>query len=78
MSNLPKGATILSQDERPIKAIYWPIEDDAGYVVDRGGITSIEAYDECGGMSMVPWLAVFRGDEIVVRSPADHVSVHYT
>jgi hypothetical protein len=75
--DMPKGHTILSQDDRPIVAIYWPVEGVAGFRVGECGTTRIEAYDESGHMANIPWLAVFKGDEIVCRVPADHVSVHY-
>ena len=74
---LPKGHTELSKDERPISGIFWPTEQSP-VVVGENSVTSIEAYDECGSMSHVPWLAVIRGDDgIILRVPADHVSVSY-
>lgn len=74
---LPRGHTPLSEDERPIKAIYWPGEGAGGFTAGEYGCTKIVAYDENGSMSHVPWIAVFKGDEIAVRLPADQVSVHY-
>lgn len=74
---LPKGHTELSTDPRPIQAIYWPAEGDPGHRVGQGQCTRIEAYDECGSMSHVPWIAVFFGEVIAARVPADQVTVVY-
>jgi hypothetical protein len=77
-TELPKGHTELSKDPRPIQAIYWPMEGAGGYRVgDASGATRIEAYDENGQMAAVPWVAVFKGDDLICRVPADQVSVHY-
>ena len=74
---LPTGHTELSRDQRPINAIYWAAEGADWFEVGRNNITAIRAYDENGQMSHIPWLAVYRGDEIVVRVPAEQVSIHY-
>ena len=76
-NQLEKGHTTLSRDEREIAAIYWPQEGDPGHRVGEAGCTKIEAYDESGSHSYIPMLAVWRGDVIVARVPADQVSVHY-
>lgn len=73
---LPKGCTILSQDQRTITAIHMPGDPQAWFRVGHG-CTRIEAYDESGAMSNVPWIAVFSGDEIVFRTAAEHVGVAY-
>lgn len=75
--DMMKGHTVLSSDERPIKAIYWPGENEPGWIVGESGCTRIVAYDENGSMANVPWLAVFVGDHLRMRVPADQVSVHY-
>ena len=75
--NLPKGQTELSKDTRPIKAIAWDDAEQSHFKVGQSGVTRIEAYDENGSMSFVPWLAVFKGDDIVHRCPADQVSIGY-
>lgn len=73
---LPKGQTELSRDTRPIKQILWP--SDEGAMVGVHGVTKIEAYDESGHMACIPWLAVFNGEEIAMRVPADQVTIQYT
>ncbi len=73
---LPKGHTELSQDTRAIVAIYYE-GDGGGFEVGDGRTTSIEAYDECGEMSMTPWLAVFQDFTIICRVPARLVSIYY-
>lgn len=77
MTHLPKGNTELSKDVRPIKSVYWASESDLRHAVGDRGCTRIEAYDESGHMARVPWIAVFRGDEIAVRFPADQITVYY-
>ena len=77
MSELPKGHTILSKDDRLIHAVYWPAENGGGFTVGQCNVTRLEAYDERGSMSHVPWIAVFCGDEIYARVPADQVSIYY-
>lgn len=73
--NLPKGNTVLSQDPRPITGIFYL--NDSSITVGSCEITAIEAYDENGQGACVPWLAVFRGAEIVNRVPAHMVEVAY-
>ena len=77
MTDLPKGNTVLSQDERPIAAVFYPQESDPGFTVGSNGCTKIMAYDENGRMDCIPWVAIFVGDEIKWRIPADQVSVRY-
>jgi hypothetical protein len=75
MRLMQKGGTELSRDLRAITGIFW--EAGGENRVGQNGVTKIEAYDENGSMSHVPWLAVFKGDEIVSRVPADQVMVSY-
>lgn len=74
---LPKGHTTLSKDDQPIVAAYWLVEGPAGYRVGQSDVIKIEAYDENGSMSQVPWLAIFKGDKIVMRIAAENMSIHY-
>ena len=76
MTDLPKGNTVLSRDARPIAAVFYPQEADPGFTVGSNGCTQIVAYDE-SGQQAIPWIAVFVGDEIKWRIPADQVSVRY-
>ncbi len=45
--------------------------------VGGDGVTRIVAYGEPGDGALVPWFAIWRGDKIVKRIAAAHVSVHY-
>lgn len=72
---LPKGNTELSRDPRTIDQIYWA--NDEGCSVGQQGCTRIEAYDESGHMAYIPWLAVFHGDHLQMRVPADQVTIAY-
>lgn len=82
MTELTKGYTALSKDRRPIRAIFFPAEGAAGYIVgdSRDGChcDAIEAYDEHGEMGWVPWVAVIEDGQIIARLPAWQISVHYT
>jgi len=77
MHDLPQGHKVLSKDTRNITAIEWPLENGACFRVGHNGVTLIEPYDESGHMANIPWLAVFAGEVIIARVPADHVSVYY-
>jgi len=75
--HLPKGNTELSRDPRPITGVFYGDGDDSGWRVGPR-VTKIEAYDECGSMSHVPWIAIFNPDDtIIARIPADKVVVMY-
>ncbi len=51
----------------PILEAYGPGEEGVGARVGYGGVTRIEAYNECGQMACVPWLRVWRGDVLYMR-----------
>lgn len=73
-----KGDTELSKDPRPIQVIVWNGDpNESHFKVGQNGTTAIVAYDESGHMASVPWIAVFKGDEIVCRVQADAVTVSY-
>ncbi len=72
-----KGGTMLSKDERPIMSVWFFGENTGGFTVGDSNVTKIEAYDDNGSMSHVPWIAVFKGDHLAVRIPANQVSIHY-
>ena len=67
--------SVLSQEKQSISSIVWP--DDTFFRVGVLGVTRIEAYDEFGDQCMVPWLAVYKGDTIRARVPANQVLVNY-
>ncbi len=78
--------TVLTQDERPITAVYFDGEDAGGYKIgqtvrpfgdDARTVIKIEAYAEKGQSSMVPWVAVYNEDGIIMRVAAEYVSIHY-
>lgn len=74
---LPRGGTTLTKDDHPIIAAYWLEEGPVGYRVGQNGVTKIEAYDENGDMAPTPWLAIFKGEKIVMRIAAANMSIHY-
>jgi len=58
--------TILN-DTRTIESIQFSLLDSPDFAVGKFGVTKIEAYPE-GGMSCdIPWINVFKGDEIIKR-----------
>lgn len=70
----------IHMDPRPIDAIWHPGEGAGGWTTSPGyrfSCDKIVAYAENGQMSPVPFYAVYRGDEIVARVPAQMVEVHY-
>lgn len=76
--DLPRGHTVLSQDDRPIRAVRYISEPDGSWhEIGRSGIDRIAAYDEKGDLDWAPWIAVFSPTEIIVRIPAWAVAVHY-
>jgi len=68
----------LTEDNRPIDLIYLPqAPEEEFYCVGHDGVTRIEVYDDNGQMARVPWLAVFKGEEVAMRSPAHHWIIGY-
>ena len=67
--------TTILGDGRTITAIFWP--DDTMHRVGEFGVTEIKAYGEPGHYALVPWFAVYKGDALVSRVPADQVAVWY-
>jgi len=74
MSELLRGNTPLSRDERRIRGV---CNDYVCRWVGHNGITKIVAYDDFGQMSHVPWYAIFKNDEIIERIPAVTWGVQY-
>jgi len=67
--------TILD-DKREISAIWLVVFDNLHKNVMRvgdDGITKIEVYAEYGQMAGAPWLAVYKGEHLLVRMNAAHV-----
>ncbi len=64
----------IMKDEREIDSLW-----DGEWFVQVGipNITRIRAYGEPGHMAMLPWFAVYNGDEILMRVPAHKVGVTY-
>ena len=67
----------MLDDTRPIKLVSFNDEYGSQYEVNAGGCTKIEAYGEPGEFCLIPWLAVWVGDEIRTRIPAIMVQVVY-
>lgn len=69
----------ITDDARPILAIWNAIDpvNGAYYRVGSNGVTRIVAYGEAGQMSLVAWLAVYRGEEIAYRFPAAPMAIKY-
>ncbi len=69
----------LIDDKREIQAIWW--NDENGYKVNAS-ITALHAdkiipYNENGEYCHIPWLAVYKDDQIICRVPAWQVSIYY-
>lgn len=74
---LPTGNTQLSRDTRTIQWIESHHLDALTASVGYNGVTAIVAYDECGQMGHVPWLAIFKGTHLWVRADAAHFTICY-
>ena len=66
---------MLPRDKREIASIEWP---DGGRMLGIGsdGVTAIRAYEE-GDYYCTRWLAVFSGEVLMARVPANHVTIYY-
>ncbi len=67
----------LLEDERPIKAVYYNDGEGGCHVVGQFDCTKIEAYNEEGLRSMMPYIAVWHEDKIKHRIPAYMVQISY-
>lgn len=69
---------LIYDDLRPIREIWGEV---ACYCVDATvrdrDVTRIVAYKEHGLSDFVPWLAVYSGEEIIARVPAQMVAIRY-
>lgn len=73
---------LIHMDPRPIAAIWHAGEDAGGWTTSQSVAAQfrcdkIVAYGENGQMATVPFYAVYRGEEIIARVPAQMVEVHY-
>ena len=74
-----KGVEVdkILEDRRTIVGIYWNNEEGEHVRVGNFGYTRIVAYGECGMCCDIPWLAVYKGDELISRVPAWQVQIQY-
>lgn len=70
-----KPCTIVD-DKREIERIDWN-DDQGGFLVGSCGVTAIVAYGEPGPHCHLPWLAVYEGEQIRSRVPAEQVQITY-
>lgn len=68
----------MFEDPRPIERIWSANDmDDFSYRVGYGSTTNIVAYQEPRNGAMIPWIAVYGGDEILLRIPASACVIEY-
>lgn len=67
----------IVEDDRPITAIHWDDEDGSVLSVGDFGVTKIVAYGEPAEYCLVPWIAVYKGEEIAQRIPAKVIRIVY-
>lgn len=60
---------LMYDDKREIKYYNNDISQES-IIVGRDGVTKIEVYNELYGEGIVPYLAVWVGDVIKMRTPA--------
>jgi hypothetical protein len=67
----------MLEDDREIIALYWP--DGRRHIVgDSYGVTKLEVYGEPGDYGCVlPWIALWVGEQLNLRVPAGHVTIEY-
>lgn len=58
---------VIFDNEHLIKSVCTIGENFKLWNVGERGITKIIPYREAGQMAHVPWLAIYRGDNIVLR-----------
>jgi len=67
----------IIEDQREIGGVYFDDEEGSRFQVGENGVTSIKAYGENAEYCLVPWLAIYRGEEIWQRLPAGRVRIYY-
>jgi hypothetical protein len=70
----------MVNDEREIEWVEVGGNEDNLYLTTPGQYKTcdkIEVYEEPGQMSMVPWVRIFKGDEIWVRIPVSLCAIGY-
>lgn len=67
--------TCLLEDDREIAAVSFGYP--GGFSVGSYGVTKILAYGEPGEFCMLPWVAVYKGDTIIHRIPANIIRITY-
>jgi len=73
-------SSILSGLEtRKIRRVVWwhSLSHPLSFTVGEDGVTRIEPYDDSGQMGMVPWLAIYSGDDIMARGDASGAIIYY-
>ena len=67
----------ILEDKTPIVGIHFDHAQLSVYVGGGLDVTKIEAYPENGQMAEVPWIAVWKGDNILYRIPANLCRIEY-
>ena len=68
----------IFEDEREISAIHKSDDYQTNdYAVGKGGVTKIIPYREKGEYDYLTFLAIFRGEDIAVRLPANGLAIFY-
>ena len=65
------------KDKRPIQWVAWA-DGNAFLRVGKDDVTRIVAYPEYGQFSMVPWLAVYKGDFLWQRIDISGKEIGYS
>lgn len=67
----------IIEDQREIMELFFDDEEGGCFRVGQNFVTAIKAYGEPAEYCHVPWLAVYRGEEIWQRLPAGRVRIYY-
>jgi len=74
MSKIP---VTIENDKREIESVWWDDKQDSHFQVGQSNVTAIVAYGEPSMHCNIAWIAIYRGDEITHRFPADQVMIRY-
>ncbi len=67
----------MLNDDREIERILFNDAEGSEYCVGNFGCDKISVYGEPGEHCNKPWIAIYKGDEIISRLPAGMVQIIY-
>lgn len=68
---------LMFDDDREIESVHDDSAAITWHILGANGITKIQAYKEQGSLDFIPYLAIWKGDELVERRPAIGLRIMY-